>query len=81
MSPITIYEYNLLSLCSHWVYPQNKVNPRVAMRTLEEFVRQGHETELWIPWRRNSDPKLKGADPFEYYQIDRTFTIHRLHQC
>jgi len=61
---------------SHWLYPQKKVNSRVAMRTLEELVRQGHEAELWIPWRRN--PQLRGVDPFEYHRIQRVFTIHRL---
>ena len=68
----------LLIYVSHWLYPQKKVNPRVAMRTLEEFVRQGHRAELWVPWRRNRDPDLKGVDPFEYHRIQRVFTIRRL---
>lgn len=68
----------LLIYVSHWIYPQKKVNPRVAMRTLEEFVRQGHQAELWVPWRRQTEPELKGVDPFLYHRIQRVFTIHRL---
>ena len=61
---------------SHWRYPSAKVNPRVAMRTCEEFARKGYDTELWIPRRRN--PQFRGMDPFAYHRIERNFAMKRL---
>lgn len=61
---------------SHWRYPSAKVNPRVAMRTCEEFARKGLDTELWIPRRRN--PQFRGMDPFAYHRIQKNFVIRRL---
>lgn len=46
------------------------------MRTCEEFVRHGHQAELWVPWRRN--PQFRGVDPFTYHRVERSFIIRRL---
>lgn len=66
----------LLIYVSHWRYPAGKVSSRIAMRTCEEFVRHGHQAELWVPWRRN--PQFRGVDPFVYHHILRSFIIRRL---
>lgn len=66
----------LLVYVSHWRFPSAKVSSRIAMRTCEEFVRHGHQAELWVPWRRN--PQFLGVDPFTYHRIERSFVIRRL---
>lgn len=66
----------LLIYVSHWRYPSAKVNSRIAIKTCEEFVRHGHKSELWIPWRRN--PQFRGADPYDYHRVKRVFSIRRL---
>mgnify|MGYP001578883464 CR=1 FL=1 len=61
---------------SHWRYPSAKVSSRIAIRTCEVFADRGHISELWVPWRSNS--QFKGVDPYDYHHVKRNFKIRRL---
>jgi glycosyltransferase involved in cell wall biosynthesis len=46
------------------------------METCESFANAGTSVELWVPIRFNRT--FRGADPFAYHGVKRTFTLHRL---
>src|SRR3989338_1038333 len=51
--------------------PTEKAHGMQIMKSCEAFARAGIEVELIVPRRRNP----MAADPFEYYKVERSFTI------
>lgn len=51
--------------------PTEKAHGIQIMKMCEAFAAQGHSVELVVPWRFNP---LK-ADPFDYYNVSRSFAI------
>lgn len=61
---------------THWRIPSEKTMSPLIMKTCQQFIRDGFDVELWIPYRHN--PEMKAADPFEYHGIEERFPIHVL---
>ncbi len=57
--------------------PTEKAHGMQIMKSCEAFARAGIEVELIVPRRRNP----MTTDPFEYYKIERNFTITTLSAC
>lgn len=54
--------------------PTEKAHGIQIMKMCEAFAALGHTVELVVPWRFNAIQN----DPFEYYAIERTFSIKKL---
>lgn len=54
--------------------PTEKAHGIQIMKTCEALACLGHKVELVVPWRRNPIRN----DPFQYYRIERNFTIRRI---
>lgn len=54
--------------------PTEKAHGAQIMKMCEAFARLGHDVMLVIPWRFNPIKE----DPFEYYGVERLFTIKKL---
>src|SRR3989339_619583 len=54
--------------------PTEKAHGSQIMKTCESLARQGVQVELLVPRRHNTIV----TDPFEYYGVERNFTITRL---
>ena len=61
---------------SHFRFPSEKTHSAFAMKTCEEFAKQGIDVEMWASYRFN--PDFRGVDPFVYHGIDRVFSIKKI---
>jgi glycosyltransferase involved in cell wall biosynthesis len=57
--------------------PTDRAHGVQAMRTCAALAGAGAQVTFYHPWRRQS-PGLRGADPFAYYGLERTFALRRL---
>lgn len=67
---------NRIIYLTHWRFPSEKTMTPLIMKTCVGFVREGYDTELWIPKRHN--PEWNGKDPFIAHGIPVQFPIRRI---
>jgi glycosyltransferase involved in cell wall biosynthesis len=58
--------------------PTEKAEGFQVMKMCEAMAGLGHDVELLHPWRRQADPELAGVDPFDYYDVGRSFGVKAL---
>lgn len=56
--------------------PSQKAETLQIMKMCEAMAKNGNYVELVVPRRRN--PQLKNEDPFEFYNLEKNFTIRFL---
>lgn len=56
--------------------PTEKANGKQIIKTCEALSAIGHEVELWIPKRKQTE-KLKDTTPFDFYQVSQIFKIRQ----
>ena len=78
--PKELFKFYNNSMSAKFIYianariPTEKAHGLQIMKMCEAFTRTGQQVELWVPNRAN----FLTDDPFAYYQVASTFTIHRL---